>query len=291
MTPDRLEKMLRELPAPPSTEAPDGSRYEWVVYDCKVDLSEQGLGASFEGFGLALEWPGAKGREGGGGCEEAEGAPVRDDDLGGTHVQVAPVAVQGRRRAGPVRVRNDGHAGPPGQGGLHRHDRRRARPRRRLPARAPRPAGARGPQHAGGDVRGVRSRRLGGARRRGGPARPACRDGHGEARAQRLRQAGARAGTRGHAEVRRPPPRPLVDAREPGPGGRGAHDAAARGVHGRAHASKPGHDHRLRRAGRRGRALGGADWCCLRARQSTPSRAIRGRGTGARPTRMRTTWS
>ena len=76
-------------------QAPDGSRYEWVVYDCKVDLSEQGLGSSFEGFGLALEWPGAKGREGGGGCEEDEGAPVRDDDLGGMHVQIAPSQFKG----------------------------------------------------------------------------------------------------------------------------------------------------------------------------------------------------
>ena len=76
-------------------EAPDGSRYEWVVYDCKVDLSEQGLGSNFEGFGLALEWPGAKGRESGGGCEETEGAPVRDDDLGGMHVQIAPSQFKG----------------------------------------------------------------------------------------------------------------------------------------------------------------------------------------------------
>lgn len=75
--------------------APDGGRYEWVVYDCKVDLSEDGLGTSFEGFGLALEWPDAKGREGGGGCEEAEGAPLRDDDLGMMHVQIIPSQFKG----------------------------------------------------------------------------------------------------------------------------------------------------------------------------------------------------
>jgi hypothetical protein len=75
--------------------APDGTRYEWVVYDCKVDLSEEGLGPSLKGFGMALEWPGAKGHEGGGGCEEAEGAPARDHDLGGTHVQIAPSQFKG----------------------------------------------------------------------------------------------------------------------------------------------------------------------------------------------------
>jgi hypothetical protein len=75
--------------------APDGSRYEWVVYDCKVDLRKEGLATNFEGFGLALEWPDKKGREGGGGCEEAEGAPVRDDDLGGMHVQIIPSQFKG----------------------------------------------------------------------------------------------------------------------------------------------------------------------------------------------------
>jgi hypothetical protein len=75
--------------------APDGSRYEWVVYDCKVDLREEGLATNFAGFGMALEWPDAKGREGGGGCEEAEGAPVRDHDLGGMHVQIIPSQFKG----------------------------------------------------------------------------------------------------------------------------------------------------------------------------------------------------
>jgi hypothetical protein len=76
-------------------EAPDGSRYEWVVYDCKVDLTDEGLATRFEGFGMALEWPEVKGREGGGGCEEAEGAPVRDHDLADMHVQVAPSQFKG----------------------------------------------------------------------------------------------------------------------------------------------------------------------------------------------------
>jgi hypothetical protein len=75
--------------------APDGSRYEWVVYDCKIDLREEGLATNFEGFGLALEWPNVNGREGGGVCEEAEGAPVRDDDLGGMHVQIIPSQFKG----------------------------------------------------------------------------------------------------------------------------------------------------------------------------------------------------
>jgi hypothetical protein len=164
MTPDRLEKMLRELPAPPSTEAreravaearaevadreapvrrprpaarrvlaialaaavlggalftppgreasgwvgelvgigevggsptltergfadtsgeiviengraPDGTRYEWVVYECKVDLREEGLGEGFEGVGTSLDWPDAKGHEGSGSCAENQKTP------------------------------------------------------------------------------------------------------------------------------------------------------------------------------------------------------------------------
>jgi hypothetical protein len=75
--------------------APDGGRYEWVVYDCKVDMTEEGIGTRFEGFGLALEWPDAKGREGGGGCEEADGAPARDHDLGHMHVQIIPSQFKG----------------------------------------------------------------------------------------------------------------------------------------------------------------------------------------------------
>jgi hypothetical protein len=75
--------------------APDDTRYEWVVYDCEVDHRELGMPEHFKGFGMALEWPDAKGREGGGGCEEAEGAPVRDDDLGGVHVQIIPSQFKG----------------------------------------------------------------------------------------------------------------------------------------------------------------------------------------------------
>jgi hypothetical protein len=75
--------------------APDGTRYEWVVYDCEVDHRDMGMAEHFKGFGMALEWPDAKGREGGGGCEEADGAPVRDHDLGGTHVQIIPSQFKG----------------------------------------------------------------------------------------------------------------------------------------------------------------------------------------------------
>jgi hypothetical protein len=53
--------------------APDGSRYEWVAYPCKVDLRDEGLPTRFEGFGLSFEWPGVKGHEGGGSCEEGGG--------------------------------------------------------------------------------------------------------------------------------------------------------------------------------------------------------------------------
>jgi hypothetical protein len=75
--------------------APDGTRYEWVVYDCKVDHRDMGMPEHFKGFGMALEWPDAKGREGGGSCEEAEGAPARDHDLGGMHVQIVPSQFKG----------------------------------------------------------------------------------------------------------------------------------------------------------------------------------------------------
>jgi hypothetical protein len=53
--------------------APDGSRYEWVAYPCKVDLRDEGLPTRFEGFGMSFEWPGVKGQEGGGSCEEGGG--------------------------------------------------------------------------------------------------------------------------------------------------------------------------------------------------------------------------
>ena len=53
--------------------APDGSRYEWVAYRCKVD--DEDLGAGFRGVGLSLDWPGVKGQEASGDCEE--GAATR----------------------------------------------------------------------------------------------------------------------------------------------------------------------------------------------------------------------
>jgi hypothetical protein len=182
MTPDRLEKLLRELPAPPATEAreravtearaevsgrerarrplrpagrrvlagalaaavlgaalltppgrdasawvgelvgigevggsptleghafrergvviangrsPDGSRYEWVVYDCKVDLREEGLPTRFEGFGMSLDWPHVKGRESSGSCEEAHGAPDPQGAFEQIGVHIAPSQFKG----------------------------------------------------------------------------------------------------------------------------------------------------------------------------------------------------
>jgi hypothetical protein len=55
--------------------APDGTRYEWVVYECKVDLREEGLGEGFEGVGTSLDWPDAKGHEGSGSCAENQKTP------------------------------------------------------------------------------------------------------------------------------------------------------------------------------------------------------------------------
>jgi hypothetical protein len=54
--------------------APDGSRYEWVGYRCGGGMHE-GTGPGFEGIGTALQWPGVKGQEGGGFCEELQGRP------------------------------------------------------------------------------------------------------------------------------------------------------------------------------------------------------------------------
>ncbi len=55
--------------------APDGSRYEWVAYPCKIDLRKEGLPERFEGFGVSFEWPGSAqdGGAGGGSCAEGEG--------------------------------------------------------------------------------------------------------------------------------------------------------------------------------------------------------------------------
>jgi hypothetical protein len=54
--------------------APDGTRYEWVAYRCEVDLRDEGLQTRFQGIGVSLDWPGARGPGGGGGCEEATGS-------------------------------------------------------------------------------------------------------------------------------------------------------------------------------------------------------------------------
>ncbi len=74
--------------------APDGSRYEWVAYQCKEDLTREGLGTKFEGIGIALQWPGVKGDEGGGFCEELEGRPQPPEFS--THgVHVLPSQMEG----------------------------------------------------------------------------------------------------------------------------------------------------------------------------------------------------
>jgi hypothetical protein len=53
--------------------APDGTRYEWVAYQCRE--GDQAAGPTFEGIGVSLDWPGVKGRDSGGFCEELEGRP------------------------------------------------------------------------------------------------------------------------------------------------------------------------------------------------------------------------
>ena len=53
--------------------APDGTRYEWVAYRCRIDERAEEGGARFHGVGLGLDWPGVKPFEGGGDCEEGAG--------------------------------------------------------------------------------------------------------------------------------------------------------------------------------------------------------------------------
>jgi hypothetical protein len=75
--------------------APDGTRYEWVAYACRIDLRDEGLPTHFRGIGLGLEWPGVKGHEGGGGCEEATGGPGRDVAFRSHGVHILPSQFRG----------------------------------------------------------------------------------------------------------------------------------------------------------------------------------------------------
>lgn len=75
--------------------APDGSRYEWVAYECRVDLRKEGSPGVFEGIGLSFEWPGVKGHEGAGGCEELDGRPTAVKGAIGGSVHVLPSQFRG----------------------------------------------------------------------------------------------------------------------------------------------------------------------------------------------------
>jgi hypothetical protein len=76
--------------------APDGSRYEWVAYKCKVDLTDEGSDTRFRGIGLSFEWPGVKGHGGDGGCEELEDRPrPRDYAIGSHGVHILPSQFKG----------------------------------------------------------------------------------------------------------------------------------------------------------------------------------------------------
>jgi hypothetical protein len=76
--------------------APDGTRYEWVAYECKVDMTDQGQPEDkFEGIGISFEWPDVKGYEGLGGCEEREGRPRTEDGAIGGSVHIVPSQFKG----------------------------------------------------------------------------------------------------------------------------------------------------------------------------------------------------
>jgi hypothetical protein len=64
---------------------PGGQRYEWVAYECEVDLRDEGTDTRFVGIGVSLEWPEVKGYGGGGGCEERQGRPPTPGDAIGSH--------------------------------------------------------------------------------------------------------------------------------------------------------------------------------------------------------------
>jgi len=74
--------------------APDGTRYEWVVYECKVDMREEGLGEGFEGVGIGLDWPDAKGNIGDGSCGEREKPPT-DHTFDAIGLRVVPSQFKG----------------------------------------------------------------------------------------------------------------------------------------------------------------------------------------------------
>jgi hypothetical protein len=75
--------------------APDGSRYEWVAYECRVDLRKEGEPGVFDGIGLSFEWPGVRGYEGAGGCEELEGRPGPPKGAVGGSVHILPSQFHG----------------------------------------------------------------------------------------------------------------------------------------------------------------------------------------------------
>jgi hypothetical protein len=77
--------------------APDGSRYEWVAYRCKV-MRREGLPGSFQGIGVSIEWPGSQGPGGGGSCEEARGAADRDHVFASHGVHILPSQFKGVER-------------------------------------------------------------------------------------------------------------------------------------------------------------------------------------------------
>ena len=77
--------------------APDGSGYEWVAYECRVDLRDEGLPNVFNGFGISLEW--VKGRRAAGGtggsCEQAESDHPRPRVFRGSGVHIVPPQFRG----------------------------------------------------------------------------------------------------------------------------------------------------------------------------------------------------
>jgi hypothetical protein len=77
--------------------APDGSRYEWVVYPCKVNLRDEGLPENFEGLGVSFEWPGRKqdGGAGGGACEGHREPGQRAPLFGSFATQIVPSQFKG----------------------------------------------------------------------------------------------------------------------------------------------------------------------------------------------------
>ena len=159
--------------------APDGTRYEWVAFRCKVDLRDEGQPNRFRGYGLSLDWPTVKGTR-----SQRQLCRAARAGRAGSRARLLrrrdrAIAVQGRGQAGHGGL---GHrqlpGGTPRADRLQRCARREARPARGLRPRGRAAARARRGGRAAWNLHRLRRWRAGRPRPPGGLPRPARpRDG------------------------------------------------------------------------------------------------------------------